>query len=370
MDAAQGAPALALLGGEVADISGAEADHGTSLLHERGVHQLAHLAGGQHLARGRIHRFHEDLVLHDVQAVLRLAHGRAGAVDVGEPKEVDHLRVPQLLDGLAGALDGAARLAGHDDGVDREVGTRVEALLLDLLAERPGIGRARPDDGGLVLLQHEDEAVARHRAYPDGERAQALGTDDVRAAHVQGEVQAVHVAVGRAHAGLPEQPRLGVLPQIEVLLGKGAHRRHARGAGRGGHEDDVLLGHRAHLTEEAAHVLGLALGFLVDEGELLQILQGLDVLGFHAGFVEGALVVHRVVVGVANHLLKALKLHGLQLRTRHALDLGIVVLLVVGNVLLRHHCSLSGFGSLVAGRRAPPAEWRRAARPTGFRGAL
>ena len=280
-----------------------------------------------------------------MQAVLRLAHGRAGAVDVGEPEEVDHLRVPQILDGLAGALDGAARLAGHDDGVDGEVGARVEALLLDLLAERPGVGRARPDDGGLVLLQHEDEAVARHRAHPDGERAQALGADDVRATHVQGEVQAVHVAVGRAHAGLPEQPRLGVLPQIEVLLGKGAHRGHARGAGRGGHEDDVLLGHRAHLAEEAAHVLGLALGLLVDEGELLQILQGLDVLGFHAGLVEGALVVHRVVVGVANHLLKALKLHGLQFGARHALDLGIIVLLVVGNVLLRHHCSLlAGIG--------------------------
>ena len=54
---------------------------------------------------------------------------------------------------------------------------------------------------------------------------------------------AVHVAVVRAHAGLPEQARLGVLPQVEVLLGEGAHRGHARGTRRGGHEDDVLLGH-------------------------------------------------------------------------------------------------------------------------------
>ena len=139
MDATQSAAALALLGGEVADVTGAEADHGASLLHERGVHKLAHLTGGQHLACGRVHRLHEDLVLHDVQAVVRLAGRRARTVDVGQAEKVDHLRVPQVLDGLARALDGAARLAGHDDRVDREVGARIEALLLDLLAQSPGV---------------------------------------------------------------------------------------------------------------------------------------------------------------------------------------------------------------------------------------
>ena len=92
-------------------------------------------------------------------------------------------------------------------------------------------------------------------------------------------------------------------------------------------------------------MLGLALGFLIDERELLQVLQGFDVGGRHTGLVERALVVHRVVVGVLDHLLQTLELHLLQLGTRHALDLGIVVLLVVGNVLLRHHCSLlAGIG--------------------------
>ncbi len=173
------------------------------------------------------------------------------------------------------------------------------------------------------------------------------------ATHVQGEVQAVHIAVGGTHTGLPEQTGLGVLPQIEVLLGKRRHGGYAGGTGGGGHEDNILLGHRAHLAEERAHVLGLALGLLVDEGELLQVLQSLDVLGLHAGLVEGALVVHRVVVGVLDHLLQTLELHGLKLGARHALDFRIVVLLVVGDVLLRHHCSFVSLGRPAGQASAP-----------------
>ena len=99
----------ALLGADVADVARAEANHRTRFLHEGGVHELAHLAGFEHVTRVGVNRLNEDLVLHDVQAVLRLAHGRAGAVDVGEAEEVDHLRAPQLLDRLTCRLDGAAR---------------------------------------------------------------------------------------------------------------------------------------------------------------------------------------------------------------------------------------------------------------------
>ncbi len=90
-------------------------------------------------------------------------------------------------------------------------------------------------------------------------------------------------------------------------------------------------------------MLGLALGLLIYEGELLQVLQGLDVGRRDAGLVEGALVPDGVLVGVGHHLLQTLQLHGFQLGPRHALDLGIVVLLIVRDVLLRHHCSLFPF---------------------------
>ena len=339
MNARQRAAAFAGVSAHVADVARAETDHRASLLAQRRVHKLARLTRSQHFAGRRIHRLHEDLVLHDVQAVVRLARSGAGTVDIGQAVEVDHLRAPEVLDGLARGLDGATRLAGHDDGVDVEVFLGVEALLLGDLAEVPRVGRRRPDDGGLVLLEHEQQAVGRHGAHPDGQRAQALRADDVRAAHVQGEVQAVHVAVVRAHARLPEQTSLGVLPQVEVLLREGADRGHARRARRGGHEDDLFLGHGAHLAEEAAHMLRLALRLLVAEGELRDVVERFDVARLHAGLVERALVVHCVVVCVGHHVLQALKLQRLKLRPRHAFDLRIIVLLIVGDVL-RHGCSL------------------------------
>ena len=152
---------------------------------------------------------------------------------------------------LARGRDGAACLAGHDDGVDVEVAASGRSPFPS--RSRPDATRRtrrRPDDGGLVLLQHEEQAVGGHGAHPDGKRAQTLRADDVGAADVQREVERMDVAVVRAHAGLPEQARLGVLPQVEVLLREGAHRGNAGGAGRGGHEDDLLLGNGAHLAEE------------------------------------------------------------------------------------------------------------------------
>ena len=340
MDAGQGAAAAAGVGGDVADVAGAEADHRAGLLAQRGVDELAARAGLEHLARRGVHGLHEDLVLHDVQAVLGLAHGRAGTVDVGQAEEVHELGAPQILDGLARGCDGAAGLTCDDDGVDVEVGLGVESLLDGLVAQLPGVGRARPDDGGLVVLQHEEQAVGGHGAHPDGRGAQVLRTDDVGSAHVEGEVEAVDVAVGGTHSGLPEQACLGVLPQVEVLLGERAHRGHAGRARACGHEHDVLLGHGAQPAEEGADALGLALGLLVDEGELLDVLERVDVLGAHAGLVPGLLVVGGVVVGPAHHLLQALELELLELGAGQALDLGVVVLLVVGQLLLCH-CGLA-----------------------------
>ena len=83
-------------------------------------------------------------------------------------------------------------------------------------------------------------------------------------------------------------------------------------------------------------MLGLALGLLVAEGELRKILKSVQVAGLDAGVVEGALVPHGVVVCVLKHRLQAVELKLLKLGTRHALNFGVVVLLVVGDVLFRH----------------------------------
>ena len=192
--------------------------------------------------------------------------------------------------------------------MDAEVLARVEPFLLRLLAKRPSIRGGRPDDGRLILLQHEQQAVGRNRTHPDGERAELLCAHDVGAADVEREVQPVHIAVVRTHTRLPEKARFGRLPQVEVLLREGAHRGNASRTGRGRHEHDVFLGNGAHLAEETSNMLRLALRLLIDEGKLLDVGERGDILGLHACLIERALVVHRVLVCVLHHRLQALEL--------------------------------------------------------------
>ena len=212
----------------MADVAAAEADHRTRAFLERGVDDFTALAIGQDLARNGIDDLDENLVLDDVQAVLGVAHGSTGAVDVGEAEEVVDARVPDLLDGFARRLDGAAGLAGYDDVLERgEVRLGVVPLLDGLLAELPGIGGRRPEERGLVLLHGPQQAVARDGTNPDAERAELLGADDAGAADVEREVHAVQVAIVGTHACLPEQAALGLHEVLEVTLRERAHRGNA-----------------------------------------------------------------------------------------------------------------------------------------------
>ena len=115
--------------------------------------------------------------------------------------------------------------------MDAEIFARVEPLFLRFLAKRPSVGRGRPDNGRLILLQHEQQAIGRHRTNPDGERAEFLRAHNVGAADVEREVQPVHIAVVRTHTRLPEEARFGRLPQVEVFLCEGAYRGNASRAG-------------------------------------------------------------------------------------------------------------------------------------------
>ena len=213
-----------------ADVAGAEPDQRAGVLAQGGEDQLAHLTGLEHFAGVNVHRLHEDVVLGDVQAVLGFAHGGAGAENVGQAVEIVHLGAPQVFDGLAGRVDGAAQLTGDDDFLDVQILLGVDARFQRLLAQLPCVGRAGPDDGGLVGLQHEEQALAGERAAPDAERAEVLGTDDVGAADVQREVQRVDITILRPHADLPEPAAFGVLEFVEIFFGEGAHRRYAGGA--------------------------------------------------------------------------------------------------------------------------------------------
>ena len=306
------------------------------MLLQGGVDDLALFAIGHGLAGNRVDDLYQNLVFYDVQAVLVLAHGRAGAVDVGQAEEVVYRNIPDVLDGLTGGFDGTAGLAGDDDGLQAcEVHLGVVALLDRLLAQQPCVAGGRPEEGGLVLLHGPQQAVGGNGTHPDAQGTQVLRTDDAGAAYVQGEVHAVQVTVVGTHACLPEQAGFRIHEVIEVLLVEGAHGGNAGGTGAGRHVDHVIFGHAAQLAEEGAHALGLALGRLLDEGELAQVVQGLD-FGGDPRLVPCALVVGAVVVGELQLVLQQLQLELFQLFARHGLDFRIIVFLIVGNLLLCH----------------------------------
>ena len=348
VDARMRAAAFAGLAVHPADVAGGEANHRARALGQRGVDELALLAIGQHLVRNRVDNFDEDLVLDDVQAVFVLAHARAGAVDVGQAEEVVDGNPPQVLDGLTGGLDGAARLAGDDEALHAgEVDLGIVALLDGLLTEQPGIAGTRPHVSGLVLLHRPQQTRARHGADPDTDRSEFLRSDDVGTAHVEGEVHAMEIAVVGAHARLPEQAALRMLEVLEVLLGERAHGGNARRTRGGGHIDHVVFGHGAHLAEEAAHSLTVAFGLLVGEGVLLvELLERFD-MTVEAELVPLAMIVGAVRVGEGEFLVEPLELELLQLGTRHGLDFPIVVLLVIREVLLCHTLALLSGAALV-----------------------
>ena len=281
-----------------------------------------------------------------MQAVLRLAHGGAGAEDIRQAVEVIDLRAPQVLNGLPGRLDRAAQLTGHDDLFDIQVLLGINAGLERLFPQLPGIGRAGPDDGGLIGLEHKEQALAGQRAAPDAQGAEVLGADDVRAAHIEGEVEGMDIPVVGPHADLPEPAALRFLELIKILLGEGAHGGHAGGTGRSGNEDHVLLRHGGQFPQEGTHTLGIPLGLLVNKGELLNVLQGLDIGRLHAGLVKGPLVIRSVVIGELHDLLEVLQLLLLQLRARKGFQFLIPVLVMnvpAHNDLLLIICQFCSF---------------------------
>ena len=82
--------------------------------------------------------------------------------------------------------------------------------------------------------------------------------------------------------------------------------------------------------------MAVALGLLVDEGELLKVGERLA-MGLETRLIPGALVVRAVLVGEGELFVQALELQRLDVLARSALDFGIVVLLIVGDVLLGHY---------------------------------
>ena len=158
--------------------------------------------------------------------------------------------------------------------------------------------------GGHGQGQAADLVGAAVQARAAGEEAVAIGDVD-------------HIVLGAA--GGHDGAGAAVLPQVYVVLGVEGH--HAAAGGAGGGVDADTLGQG--LGQQAVGIALPQVG-LGDKGQLMQVLDAVDVVGGHALLVHLGAVIGDVIVDVADLLDQALALQSPQLVLGHGFDLRLI----------------------------------------------
>ena len=192
-----------------------------------------------------------------------------GAVDFGQAVDVVQFDAQFVGDATAHLL---APALGADDAL-AQLDLVADAALLDLFRQKQGVGAGRAQHGGAQVLHHLQLLVGIAGTHGDGHGAQAL------AAQLEADTRGPQaVAGGDMDAVFGGQARIFVAareldgPVIDVLLGVGNdHRRAGSAAGRMDAHD--LLGRNGGDSQR----IGFAQVALVGEGQLAEILGGLDI---------------------------------------------------------------------------------------------
>ena len=314
-----GAAAGTLLPGEHTDVPGAVAQQGEGLLGDGGEHQLPLAPLGEDLAGVGVDDLSDEVVLVDMHTRLgRALEGYAGAGQLGQAIDVVGFNPQGVLDVLAHLLRPCLR--AEDARLQGDL-IRGEAHLLHGLSDVGGVGGGAAQDGGLQILDEHNLPLGIARGGGDGETAHPMGPA-VQAGAAGEQAIAVghlaHVLIGAA--GGHDGPGAAVLPQVDVVLGVEGHHPLAGGA-RGGLDAHALL---QGLGYQPVGV-GLPQVGLGDEGQLVQVVAGADVVRGEALLLHLLAVVGHIVPDVAHLLHKPLILPGLDLFPGRALDLGLVV---------------------------------------------
>src|SRR3569832_1591622 len=213
------------------EVAGTVTDARQRLLGQRGAHQLALRALGQHRTGLGVDDLGEEMVLPDGRAGFAgelLRHARTH--HFGQAVNVARLDIASLLDLVAPALGPGL---GAEDAVAQRRGARVAALAAELVEDGEHVARRDHDDLGpevadqLDLLlglaaRHGDDGAAQRlgavmRAEPAGNQAEAVGDMDLHP---------------RPPAGRMDATRDQRRPDADILRGIADDGRHTGGARR------------------------------------------------------------------------------------------------------------------------------------------
>ena len=321
------------MGGKQArQVAGAVADDRQRFLGERGEHQFALLAVGQHFAGIGVDDLRIEMVFPDHRAVLALDAfaGHARAHHLGEPVDVDRVDAGLALDLAAHRLGPGF---GAEDADLQRSGRRVDALALHFLDDHLHVAGRDHDDVGLEVVDQLHLLLGLPAGHRDDGAAGALGA--VVRAEAAGE-EAVAVGdmhdVARPPACGADRARDQVGPGVDVVL-RVAHHRRLAGRARGGMDAADLL---ARHGEEAEGVV-VAQVLLHREGKLRQVAELLQVARVDALRIEGLAVVRDVLVGMLQGRAQARELQRGDLVAAGGFDRLEVA---GGRLLHRHRCLL------------------------------
>ena len=192
----------------------------------------------------------------------------------------------------------------------------VDALGAKFIKNCKHIAWCDQDDVGTEIVDQPHLPLghaARHRHHSAAEPLGAVV--QTKPAGKQPVAVASSAPACRAAAARTHRAGHDAGPRVESRAAVADHGRLAGGAGRGMDAADLVARHREHPER-----IILAQVVFGGEREPWQVIECLEVVRMHAGFVEGVVVVRDIAVGVAERPFQALELQGRDLVTRGGLD--------------------------------------------------
>ena len=278
---------------QAGEVAGAVADDREGLLAQRGEHQLALLALGQHLAGLGIDDLRVEMILPDMQPVLGLhaflRHTRPQhfrqAVNIGriQPERAFDLAAQRVRPRLCA-----------ENAIAQAATPRIDPRRLEAIEQRQHIAGRDHDDlrleiGDQLHLPLGHSARDRHhratKPLRPAMRAQAAGEQAVAIGHMHHHP--------RTPTRRPDRARHQIGPHLQIRLGVAHHHRLARGAGGGVDARNLLPRHREH-----AERIGVAQVGLHREREFRHVRQLPEIIRMHALCHAFRAVMRHVVIGM------------------------------------------------------------------------
>ena len=284
-------------------IAGAVANHREGFLGQRGEHQFAFGAVGQHFAGIGVDDFWVEMVFPNHRAVfgLNAFACHAGAHDFGQAVDVDSVQTQIALNFSAHAL--APRLGTKNADLERNFFWR-NAPALEFFSNHQRVRRRDHDDFGLEindLLHLLFRLATRHRHHDATRALSAVMRAQAASKHAVAISVVQHVA--GATTGRANRTRHQVGPVVDVVGGVADDDGFASGARRSVQARQLLAWH----GKQAKRIVIAQIRFS-HERKLGQVGQRFQIVRMHTFVVKGFFVVWHVVVSVLERPLQALQL--------------------------------------------------------------